>query len=188
MSLLWGAADDGSGNAALTSRRLPDRLPRRIRNLVGASVVGAIVAIGAAQIAFGEPPKEQWQPQGEGPVPSATSSPPYVPTATPTAAVPSPGATIGRPPDLTEYAVAVTELQGLPPDVQPGQPFELWVAWDPAVSEGPQIRLLMKQVTIARFIEPTTFQGPVVAVLSVPRKRVADLMYGDRFGSFNVSI
>ena len=185
MSSLWGAADDGSGNAALPSRRLPDRFPRRVRNLFGASAAGAVVAIVAAQIVFGSPAKQESFYPDEGMV--DVSLLPSSPAPTPMSSL-DPGGSLGSPADLSEYAVAVTELQGLPPDVQPGQSFDLWVAWDPVVSDGPQIQRLLKQVRIARFIEPTTFEGPMVAVLSVPTRRVGDLMYGDRFGSFNVTL
>ena len=176
---------DGSGNAALTSKRLPDRIPRRIRNLVVASVLGALVAVGAAQLFFRSPSAPGWvagsTEQEMHPSPSPTSVATTIPLVTGT---PTPT----EAPALREYALAISELHGLPPDVQPGQQLELWVAWDPEFSEGPQIQRLLKTVTLTRFVEPVTADGPRVVILSVPEKRVGDLMYGDRFGSLSVTL
>ncbi len=189
MSFLWGTADDGSGSAALTSKRLPDRIPRRIRNLVAASVMGAVVAVGAAQLFFRPTPAPGWVASSAGqggrgvrgvhPSPSPTSIATTIPLATPT-----PTGALA----LREYALAISELHGLPPDVQPGQQLELWVAWDPEFSDGPQIQRLLKTVTLTRFVEPVTADGPRVVILSVPVNRVGDLMYGDRFGSLSVTL
>ena len=183
MNFLLGAADDGSGSAARSSKRLPDRIPRRVRNLIIASAVGALVAVGAAQIFFRQPAKVGWNESTEVSAPLSYVSPSVIPTpivsASPTA-----------PPSGTmrEYAVDVSDLLGLPPDVQSGQVLEIWVAWDPAVAKGPHIQRLLKVVTLEQFMEPVTMDGPRVAVLSVPRERIGDLMYGDMFGSLTVTL
>jgi hypothetical protein len=86
-----------------------------------------------------------------------------------------------------EYAVGLHDLRGLPLDASPGSPIELWVAWDDAYAEGPQIQRLTKAVTFSRFIEPVTPEGPVVAVLLVPEKAMRAVMYGDVYGTFSVA-
>lgn len=184
MSFLLGTAEDGSGSAALTSKRLPDRIPRRVRNLIVASAVGAIVAVGVAQIFFRQPTKVGWSDPAEAPAPFTHASASAIPTPI-TSGSPTPPPPTGT---TREYAVDVSDLLGLPPDVQPGQVMEIWVAWDPAVTKGPQIQRLLKVVTLQRFVEPVTMDGPRVAVLSVPRERIGDLMYGDMFGSLTVTL
>ena len=139
------------------------------------------MAVGAAQIFFRQPTKVGWNESTEA-VPYTSSS--AIPTPLVTAAATPP------PPKETtrEYAVAVSDLLGVPPDVQPGEVMEIWVAWDPAVAKGPQIQRLLKVVTLERFVEPVTMDGPRVAVLSVPRERIGDLMYGDMFGTLTVTL
>ena len=139
--------------------------------------------MGAAQIFFRQPAKVAWQDPAEGSALTYAS-----PSTTPTPTVS--GSPIASPPKgaTREYAVELSSLLGLPPDVQPGQVLEIWVAWDPAVAKGPQIQRLLKVVTLERFVEPVTMDGPRVAVLSVPRDRIGDLMYGDIFGSLTVTL
>lgn len=86
------------------------------------------------------------------------------------------------------YAIALHELEGLSPDVAPGTRIELWVAWDPSISEGPDIRPLLKDVIIEKLIPPVVPEGAVDVLLSVPMKGISDLFYGDRFGAFHVAM
>ena len=86
-----------------------------------------------------------------------------------------------------EYAIGLHDLRGLPVDTSPGTPLELWVAWDDAYAEGPQVRRLAKGLTLVRFVEPTTSEGPMVVVLSVPQHSMRAVMYGDLYGSFSVA-
>ena len=184
MKFLSGIAEDGSGNAALTSTRLPDRIPRRVRNLIVASAVGALVAFGAAQIFFRQPSRVAWQDSAEESAPFTYATPSTIPTPIVSGShTPAPSRGTTR-----EYAVEVADLLGLPPDVHPGEVMEIWVAWNPTVAKGPQIQRLLKAVTLERFVEPVTMDGPRVAVLSVPRERIGDLMYGDMFGSLTVTL
>ena len=105
--------------------------------------------------------------------------------------VPSPSATYGYATAgkdrHLEYAVGLHELRGLPLDAAPGTALELWVAWDDAYAKGPQVQKLVRSVTLSRFIEPVTPEGPIVAVLSVPEKALRAVMYGDLYGSFSVA-
>ena len=191
MTFLWGAAeDDELGNAALSSsRRLPDRIPRRLRNLVIASAVGALVAVGAAKVAF-PPDRSEAGSWNHGGVDAGSTLSYGSPTPMPSGVGTTPGVVAPVAPGgaRRQYAVGVHDLRGLPPDVMPGQKIDLWVAWDEFVSEGPQIQRLVKDVTLVRLIEPVTPDGPVVALLELPARWVADVMYGGRFGSFSVTL
>ena len=155
-----------------------------MRNLIAASAIGAMIAVGAAQIFFRQPTNSGWRESADAPAPFVYVSTSAIPTPIASGS-PTPPAPTGT---TREYAVQVSDLLGLPPDVQPGQMMEIWVAWGPSVAKGPQIQRLMKVVTLERFVEPVTMDGPRVAVLSVPRERIGDLMYGDMFGSLTVTL
>lgn len=181
MRFLSGVADDGEGSAALPSRRRPDRLlSRRAFNLVLVSGVAAVIGLVAARIVF----------SGQTPA-SQTINP-----VTVTDVQPSPLATPGLlavDPSTSEverhfeYAIGLHDLRGLPVDTSPGTPLELWVAWDDAYAKGPQVQRLAKGLTVVRFVEPVTPEGPMVVVLSVPERAMRAVMYGDLYGSFSVA-
>lgn len=191
MSFLWDATEDGSGSAARSSRWRPDRIPQRVRNLALAVIVGALVAYLAAHVLFGSSSKGAWADPPVGIV-GAASSDPSLPATGPGSTYgtsPSTAASHEPPPTNTrEHAFGLHELRGLPPDVAAGTPLEIWVAWDEAISEGPQIQRLVTKATLARFIQPLTPEGPIVAVLNIPLRWMADLLYGQRYGSLSVTI
>ena len=189
MSFLSGASENGEGSAALPLTRRPDRLMSpRVANLVWVAAAAAVVAFVAARIVF--PPTSV--PATAAPVISGASAPEevYASAASTPSASPSvpPVAEAPGPSARREYAVALPDLRGLPLDVAPGTPLELWVSWDDAYTEGPQIQRLVRSVTVVRYIEPVTAEGPLVVVLSVPEKSMKAVMYGDRFGSFSVAL
>lgn len=188
MSFLWDATDDGSGSAAQSSRWRPNRIPDRVRNLAVATIVGGVVAYLAAQMIFGAGSSGAWDSMPTDAI-AGTGVDAEVATglASPS---PMPSETAGGPPStkLREHAFGLHELRGLPPDVAPGTPLEIWVAWDEAVSEGPHIERLLMGATVARFIEPVTPEGPVVVVLNIPLRWMQDLLYGQRYGSLSVTI
>ena len=105
-----------------------------------------------------------------------------------TAAV-SPGIpAAGTPPAAARrsYAVGLHELQGLPPDAAPGTSFELWVTWEPPVTEEPRLARLIGDVLLERVIPGTVPEAPVTVLLSVPADRTSDLIYANTFGRLNV--
>lgn len=93
-----------------------------------------------------------------------------------------------RPGNLVSYAVAVSELHGLPPHVAPGTRLEIWVAWEPPVTRQPDIRPLLDDVLLEEISPPLLPDGPHVASLLVRRGQISDLFYGDRYGSLSVVV
>jgi hypothetical protein len=87
-----------------------------------------------------------------------------------------------------EYAIAVAELDGLPPDVEPGTVYDLWVTWEPPLVEQPDVQPLLRDVVLERVIPPIVPEGPTVAVLGIPRTKTAvrALVYGDQYGKLSV--
>jgi hypothetical protein len=98
------------------------------------------------------------------------------------------GASVPTNGERRSYAIALHELQGLSADVAPGTQIELWVAWDPPITEEPDIRLLLEDVIIEKVIPPAVPEGSIDVVLSVPLRKISDLYYGDRYGNFHVAI
>lgn len=182
MKFLSGVAENGEGSAALPLTRRPDRLmSRRMANLLAVAGAAAVLATIAAKVVFPSAPSPVMTPTDDAPVEIAISedsstAPTPVPTDHPISQV------------RRDYAIDLHELRGLPLDAAPGTPMELWVAWDQGIAEGPQMQRLVKTVTLSRFIEPVTHQGPMVVVLSVPEKAMRAVMYGDLYGSFSVAL
>ena len=95
----------------------------------------------------------------------------------------------GMPVDgVRSYAVLLPRLQGLPPDAPPGTRMELWVSWEPPVTEEPEFQRLLDEVVLERIIPPHAAEAPATAVLLVPEEEVGDLLYGDRYGTLSVTL
>jgi hypothetical protein len=88
---------------------------------------------------------------------------------------------------MRTYSVPLPELSGLPSDLQPGTAIELWVAWEKPFTRGPRVQRLMKNVVLERVAPPATPDGVPVAVLSVPRARLPDLIFADEWASISVA-
>lgn len=86
-----------------------------------------------------------------------------------------------------DYAIAAAELSGLSPDTPPGTLLDLWVAWDPPITDEPQVQRLLRGVRLSRLVPPATPEGPEVALLSIRPSQVSDLIWGDRYGSLSVT-
>ena len=181
MKFLSGAAENGEGSAALPLSRRPDRLlSRRMSNLLIVALVAGVIATVAGKMVFPSTPRVLTTSAGDAETPEAIYSSP-----SPTSAITTGAATDSA---RRDYAVGLHEIRGLPPDSAPGTPLELWVAWDDAYTKSPQVQKLVRSVTLVRFIEPVTPEGPVVAVLSIPESAVRAVMYGDLYGSFAAAL
>jgi hypothetical protein len=177
VKFLSGAAEDGEGSAAQPLTRRPDRLlSRRTSNLLMVSVAAAAIGLVAAKLVF---PTSGAGASGDAPL-VATS-----PVVTPS---PSPSATGRSGGQRMEYAIALADLRGLPLDLREGSEIDLWVSWDDDYAEGPQVRKLLRTVSISRFVQPVTADGPLVVVLSIPNQSLKAVMYGDLYGSFAVAV
>lgn len=185
MRFLSGVAEDGEGSAALPLTRRPSErlMSRRTSNLLAVAVVAGVMAMIAARMVFPSVSKAPVPAAAVQDRPEVYPSMSAAPVVTPTVAAEQIPGGVRR-----DYAVAMPELRGLPIDTPPGTSLELWVAWDDAYAEGPQIQKLVRSVTLVRFIEPATAQGPIVAVLSIPERSMRAVMYGDVYGSFSVAL
>ena len=85
------------------------------------------------------------------------------------------------------YAIATSELAGLPPDPQPGARVDLWVTWSPPVVPEIRVQKLIPGIILEKVAPPVTPSGSPAAVFLVPVKDMSDLLWADRFGELNVS-
>ena len=85
------------------------------------------------------------------------------------------------------YAIATTELAGLPPDARPGAVFDLWVTWSPPVVEVVRIQKLIPGLILEETVPPVTPSGAEAAIFLVPMKSMSDLLWADRFGELSVT-
>nr|MBA2599278.1 hypothetical protein [Actinomycetota bacterium] len=85
------------------------------------------------------------------------------------------------------YAIATSELAGLPPDARPGAIFDLWVTWSPPVVEVVRIQKLIPGLILDEIVPPVTPSGAEAAIFLVPVKSMSDLLWADRFGELSVT-
>ena len=168
----------------------------RLRNLGVAAVVGILLAsLGSSLLAPDEggsativgPPSPPTSPQlhaspevGATLVGSDSSPATVFASADPAAVDPES--------DRREYAVALSELNGLPVDAAPGARMDVWVTWHPPVTNKPTVQRLIQGVVLERIIPPLTPDGPDGVLLSVAKSRLSALIFGDRFGELSVAM
>ena len=99
-----------------------------------------------------------------------------------------PGASNPVTTEMRGYALPVAELSGLPGDAQPGTELELWVTWDPPVTERPRLQRLIRRVVLEKIAPAVTPDGPNAAILLVPVEKLPDLVYADRYGAISVAL
>ena len=88
---------------------------------------------------------------------------------------------------MRSYAIATSELAGLPPEAQPGARLDLWVTWSPPVVPELRIQKLISGVVLEEVAPPVTPSGSAAAVFLVPVKHMSDLLWADRFGELSVT-
>jgi hypothetical protein len=86
------------------------------------------------------------------------------------------------------YAVEITALDGLPPDAAPGTPLEIWVTWEPPLTKEIRVQKLIQQAHVQKIIPNVIPEGPATALLRIPKRDVADMLYGDRFGRLSAIV
>lgn len=86
------------------------------------------------------------------------------------------------------YALGLHDIAGLAQDTPPGTLVDLWAAWDPPITKKPQFQLLIPSVVIEEIMPPFVPEGPVTVMLSVPAKKIGDLLYADRYGAISVTL
>lgn len=136
-----------------------------------------------------------WVAQGSAPSPSVAADAEVVTNPSPLASsAPEPGASPPVPEpaavadDLVSYAIPVTELQGLPPDLAPGTALDLWVMWQPPVTKDTKVDRLLRGVLLENIVAPLLADAPHVAVLSVSPDQFSRLVWGDRLGALSVAV
>ena len=89
--------------------------------------------------------------------------------------------------DRQSYALGLHDIAGLAQDTAAGTVVDLWVAWDPPITKKPQFQRLIPSVVIEEIMPPFVPEGPVTVMLSVPAKKIGDLLYADRYGAISIS-
>ncbi|MBA3290678.1 MAG: hypothetical protein H0U17_04195 [Actinobacteria bacterium] len=87
--------------------------------------------------------------------------------------------------ELAGYAILLSELEGLPPDVAPGTEIEIWATWEPPVTKKLKVQQLIPLASVEKII-PSIEPGPPTVMLSLERRAIPDLIYGERFGALSV--
>lgn len=90
--------------------------------------------------------------------------------------------------NFKSYSLPLVELQGLPPDVTSGTRLEVWVAWEPPITERPRVQRLFGGAQVARVIPPTVAEAPTTVELLVPAKEFPELLFADRHGSLSAAV
>lgn len=184
MKDLLGVTGDGLGGAA-ESRWRPDRiLSKRAVNLIGTAAGAAgVVLLGLnlllpansskSDAAWADVPPTSaasFAPSAPAPIPATAS----LPVSTPPAAV---------TPSLRTYAIAMSELSGLPPDVAPGTTVEIWATWDSGQGM-PGFQKVVDSALVER-IAPPFLEGasPVVLLQMGSKREFRDLVWAHRYGT-----
>lgn len=125
------------------------------------------------------------------PAPAAREPAP-VDAPSPIASVPSLEPSVeesaGTARSTVSYAIALAELAGLSPNATPGTTLQLWVTWDPPVTKRPRLQKLLDGVVLDEIAPPVTPDGPHVALLSVARNQLDELLWADRYGSLSAAV
>lgn len=148
----------------------------------GALFLFAVVAIGVLVWNLVPPSSSGVSPSSSGDASFPSHSYPSAP-ATPVATAAEP-----LPINTRDYAIALDELQGLPPDLAPGTPVELWVSWERPSAAAPKLQRLIPRAELVRAIPPLTPGGPTAIVFRVPVNRIPDLLWADGYGSLSVTV
>jgi hypothetical protein len=169
----------------------------RTRNLLlagGLVVAAGFVAVNLLSLEPAAPSRSFTSPAPSGTAASPTSVDAGLSTgggqATPSSVSEQgpPGASLQGTGEMRGYALPVAELSGLPGDAPPGTELELWVTWDPPVTERPRLQRLIRRVILEKVAPAVTPDGPDAAILLVPVEKLPDLLYADRYGAISVAL
>jgi hypothetical protein len=86
------------------------------------------------------------------------------------------------------YALPLARISGLPSSAAPGTRLNLWALWEPPVTKEPSAQLLIRDIVLERIVPAVTPDGPETAILLVPRNRISDLIYADRFSQISAAL
>lgn len=169
------------------------RFPGGQRNLA----LFLLVAVGAFLITLYVTPSKPSVGPATLPPSEVATGPPLVEGSLPESGEPAPAPadrTHAAPPEASDspnlraYAIPLIEVQGLPPDVAAGTRLELWVAWEPPITEKRRIQKLFGGARVGRVIEPTVAEAPTTVELLVPAEELPELLFADRHGALNAAV
>lgn len=183
MKDLLGVTGEGLGGAA-ESRWRPDRiLSKRAVNLIGTAAGAAgVVLLGLNLLLPANSSKSNaaWADVPPTPAASFASSAPAPIPATASLPVETQAAVT---PSLRTYAIAMSELSGLPPDVAPGTTVEIWATWDSGQGM-PGFQKVLERALVERIAPPFLEGAPPVVLLQLGSKReLRDLVWAHRYGT-----
>jgi hypothetical protein len=112
---------------------------------------------------------------------TALAPPSTTPDASTTPSAPS-GAGLERSDDWYSYALDLLEVDGRPPDLEPGTPVEIWVSWSDGGRVSQPERWIRKAV-FRRIAPSVTSMGPDVVVLDIPAGERAKMIWADGYGA-----
>ena len=121
---------------------------------------------------------------GVEPTPTQLLAGPTQPSLDPSHDQPASTGTIER----QSYAIGLHDIAGLSHETPPGTLVELWVAWDPPITDKPQYQRLIPAAIIEEIQPPFVPEGPFTVMLSVPAKKIGDLLYADRYGAISATL
>lgn len=175
--LLQVAAQSGSGSAARALGGGLAGISRRTRRLCLILVAGLILVFAG------------WDSLAALSSPSENTVSVVEPTAVPTPAPPV-GQPSGAAPtkNAITYAIDVREIAGLSEATAPGTIIDLWVTWDPPLTDVPELDRLIRGAMVTKMTPPVTPEGSYVAVLAVDQKQVENLLWADRYGSLSATV
>lgn len=199
MTVTWRSPLDLEPGSAesLKSERRPFRLSRRLW-LFGAAVIAltvfSIMSLASADL----PPPARSQHRAHS-MPSPSAASPLernlyegeghaigvsVHTQEPAGQVETAAADGSR----RAYALPLARISGLPSIAQPGTMLDLWALWEPPVTEKVNAQLLIREVVLEGIVPAVTPHGPETAILLVPKNRISDLIYADRFSQMSAAL
>jgi len=155
---------------------------RRFKSFAPAIAVALLAFLVATVLGRG-------MPEPDAPVSdqTVTVNPSSQSPSSPPAAIIEPSAPTVNGEPTRAYAIATSDLAGLPPDPQPGARLDIWVTWSPPVVSEVRIQKLIPGLVLEKVAPPVTPSGSAAAVFLVPVKNMSDLLWADRFGELSVT-
>ncbi|MDQ3618650.1 MAG: hypothetical protein M3391_00790 [Actinomycetota bacterium] len=154
----------------------------RLKTLAPAIALALVAFFVATAVARGSAPRVV-----PASLPDASMGPPPTASSPPLDRALAPSSRASERAATRAYAIATSELAGLPPDARPGAIFDLWVTWSPPVVEVVRIQKLIPGLILEEIVPPVTPSGAEAAIFLVPVKSMSDLLWADRFGELSVT-
>lgn len=86
------------------------------------------------------------------------------------------------------YWVGLYRIGGLSGTTPPGTEVEIWATWEPPITDEPRAQRLIRSAYIEKVIPPITPDGTYEIALSLARKDVPNMIYGERYGQLSAAV